>query len=163
IERMVDLAADELGMDPAVLRRKNSIPPDAMPFKTGLTFTYDSGDFAHVMDDALELADSKGFEKRRAESRRHSQMHGLGFVNTIQRAAAPSTEAAEIRFDRSGTITLFSGSNNQGQGHETAFQQIVCDRLGIDPKDITYISGDTDTVFYGEGTGGSRSATLGGS
>ena len=75
----------------------------------------------------------------------------------------PSTEGAEIRFDRCGTITLFSGSNNQGQGHETAFKQIVCDRLGVDPKDITYISGDTDTVFYGEGTGGSRSATLGGS
>ena len=83
--------------------------------------------------------------------------------NTIERAAAPSTEGAEIRFDRGGTITLFSGSNNQGQGHETAFKQIVCDRLGVDPKDVTYISGDTDTVFYGEGTGGSRSATLGGS
>ena len=88
---------------------------------------------------------------------------GIGMSNTIERAAAPSTEGAEIRFDRGGTITLFSGSNNQGQGHETAFKQIVCDRLGVDPKDVTYISGDTDTVFYGEGTGGSRSATLGGS
>ncbi len=82
---------------------------------------------------------------------------GIGMSNTIERAAAPSTEGAEIRFDRGGTITLFSGSNNQGQGHETAFKQIVCDRLGVDPKDVTYISGDTDTVFYGEGTGGSRS------
>jgi carbon-monoxide dehydrogenase large subunit len=163
IERMVDLAADELGIDPAVLRRKNSIPPDAMPFKTGLTFTYDSGDFAHVMEEALELADIKGFEKRRAESKKRGKLRGIGMSNTIERAAAPGTEGAEIRFDRGGTITLFSGSNNQGQGHETAFKQIVCDRLGVDPKDVTYISGDTDTVFYGEGTGGSRSATLGGS
>ncbi len=161
IERMVDLAADELGVDPAELRRKNSIPPEAMPFKTGLTFTYDSGDFAHVMEDALELADIKGFEKRRAESKKRGKLRGIGMSNTIERAAAPSTEGAEIRFDRGGTMTLFSGSNNQGQGHETAFKQIVCDKLGVDPKDITYISGDTDAVFYGEGTGGSRSATHG--
>ena len=163
IERMVDVAADELGIDPAVLRRKNSIPPDAMPFKTGLTFTYDSGDFAHVMDEALQMADAEGFEKRRAESRKHGKLRGFGFSNTIERAAGPGYEGAEIRFDRSGSITLFSGSNNQGQGHETAFKQIVCDRLGVDPKDITYVSGDTDTVFFGEGTGGSRSAATGGS
>jgi carbon-monoxide dehydrogenase large subunit len=163
IERMVDVAADELGIDPAVLRRKNSIPPDAMPYKTGLTFTYDSGEFAKNMDEALHMADADGFGKRRAESRRRGKLRGLGMSNTIERAAAPSTEGAEIRFDRGGGITLFSGANNQGQGHETAFKQICCDRLGVDPKDVTYISGDTDTVFYGEGTGGSRSATLGGS
>jgi carbon-monoxide dehydrogenase large subunit len=163
IERMVDLAADELGINPAELRKKNSIPTEAMPFKTGLTFTYDSGDFAHVMEDALELADIKGFDKRRAESKKRGKLRGIGMSNTIERAAAPGTEGAEIRFDRGGTITLFSGSNNQGQGHETAFKQIVSDKLGVDPKNITYISGDTDTVFYGEGTGGSRSATLGGS
>jgi carbon-monoxide dehydrogenase large subunit len=163
IERMVDLAADELGIDPAVLRRKNSIPPEAMPFKTGLTFTYDSGEFAKNLDEVLHMADIDGFNKRRAESRKRGKLRGIGMSNTIERAAAPSTEGAEIRFDRGGTVTLFSGSNNQGQGHETAFKQIVCDRLGIDPKDVTYISGDTDTVFYGEGTGGSRSATLGGS
>jgi carbon-monoxide dehydrogenase large subunit len=163
IERMVDLAADELGVDPALLRRKNSIPPEAMPYKTGLTFTYDSGEFAKNLDEALHMADADGFAKRRAESRKRGKLRGIGMSNTIERAAAPSTEGAEIRFDRGGTITLFSGSNNQGQGHETAFKQIVCDRLGVDPKDVTYISGDTDTVFYGEGTGGSRSATLGGS
>ncbi len=75
----------------------------------------------------------------------------------------PAPKARKFASIAGGTVTLFSGSNNQGQGHETAFKQIVCDRLGIDPKDVTYISGDTDTVFYGEGTGGSRSATLGGS
>ena len=163
IERMVDLAADELGLDPAELRRRNSIPPEAMPFKTGLSFTYDSGEFAKNMDEALHMADAHGFERRKAESLHRGKLRGFGFSNTIERAAAPGYEGAEIRFDRSGTITLFCGSNNQGQGHETAFKQIVCDRLGVDPKDITYVSGDTDTVFFGEGTGGSRSAAIGGS
>jgi carbon-monoxide dehydrogenase large subunit len=163
IERIIDVAADQLGIDPAELRRKNSIPPDAMPFKTGLTFTYDSGEFAKNMDEALHMADAHGFAKRRAESLKHGKLRGLGFSNTIERAAGPGYEGAEIRFDRSGSITLFSGSNNQGQGHETAFKQIVCDRLGVDPKEITYVSGDTEAVFFGEGTGGSRSAATGGS
>ena len=163
IERIIDVAADQLGIDPADLRRKNSIPPDAMPFKTGLTFTYDSGEFAKNMDEALHMADAHGFAKRRAESLEKGKLRGFGFSNTIERAAGPGYEGAEIRFDRSGSITLFSGSNNQGQGHETAFKQIVCDRLGVDPKEITYVSGDTDTVFFGEGTGGSRSAATGGS
>ncbi len=163
IERMVDLAADQLGLDPAELRRRNNIPPAAMPFKTGLTFTYDSGAFAENMEMALRLADVDGFPARREEARTRNRLRGLGISNTIERAAAPSFEGAEIRFDRGGTATLFSGSINQGQGHETVFKQIVCDRLGLEPKDILYLQGDTDQVFFGEGTGGSRSATLGGS
>ncbi len=163
IERMVDLAADKLGIDPAELRRRNNIPPAAMPFKTGLTFTYDSGAFAENMEMALRLADVDGFPARREDSRRRGKLRGLGISNTIERAAAPSFEGAEIRFDRGGTVTLFSGSINQGQGHETVFKQIVCDRLGLEPEDIVYLQGDTDQVFFGEGTGGSRSATLGGS
>src|SRR5712672_4150626 len=102
IERMVDLAADELGIDPAELRRRNYIPPSAMPFKTGLTFTYDSGEFEKSMDMALKLADVTGFAKRRAESKKHNKLRGLGFSNTIERAAAASPEGAEIRFDRAG-------------------------------------------------------------
>jgi aerobic carbon-monoxide dehydrogenase large subunit len=163
IERMVDLAAEKLGIDRAELRRRNNIPPSAMPFKTGLTFTYDSGEFAENMEMALRLADVDGFPARREESKRRGRLRGLGISNTIERAAAPSFEGAEIRFDRGGTVTLFTGSINQGQGHETVFKQIVCDRLGIDPGDIQYLQGDTDQVFFGEGTGGSRSATLGGS
>jgi aerobic carbon-monoxide dehydrogenase large subunit len=163
IERMVDLAADQLGLDPAELRRRNNIPPSAMPFKTGLTFTYDSGAFAENMEMALRLADVDGFPARREEARKRNKLRGLGISNTIERAAAPSFEGAEIRFDRGGTATLLSGSINQGQGHETVFKQIVCDRLGLDPADILYLQGDTDQVFFGEGTGGSRSATLGGS
>jgi aerobic carbon-monoxide dehydrogenase large subunit len=163
IERMVDLAADQLGLDPAELRRRNNIPSSAMPFKTGLTFTYDSGAFAENMEMALRLADVDGFPARREEARKRNKLRGLGISNTIERAAAPSFEGAEIRFDRGGTATLFSGSINQGQGHETVFKQIVCDRLGLEPADILYLQGDTDQVFFGEGTGGSRSATLGGS
>ena len=163
IERMVDLAAAELGMDPTELRRRNYVPPAAMPFKTGLTFTYDSGEFEKNMDLALDLSDRKGVKARKAEARKRGKLLGFGLSNTIERAGAPSTEGAEVRFDRSGSLILFSGSNSQGQGHETVFKQLVCDRLGLDPKEAQYIQGDTDQVFYGEGTGGSRSATLAGS
>ncbi len=163
IERLVDLAADELEMDPAHLRRINMIPPEAMPYKTGLTFTYDSGDFANAMDECLEMADYKGFEKRRAEAKTRGKLAGIGISFSIERSAAAGFEGAEIRFDRSGTVTLLTGAINHGQGHATTFTQVLCDRLGVDPKDVHYIAGDTDALSYGEGTGGSRSAALAGS
>ncbi len=163
IERMVDLAADELKIDPAELRRKNYIAPNALPYKTALTFTYDTGEFEKSMDMALKLADMAGFEKRRAEAKKRGRLAGIGLSNTIERAAANGFEGAEIRFDKSGAVTLFSGSVTQGQGHETIYKQIVCDHLGIDPNNVHYVQGDTDQVFIGEGTGGSRSATIGGS
>jgi carbon-monoxide dehydrogenase large subunit len=163
IERMVDLAADQLGIDPVELRRRNYIPPSAMPFKTGLTFTYDSGEFEKTMNMALELADVKGFKARKAQSRKNGKIRGLGISNTIERAGAASFEGAEIRFDRSGAATMFSGANSQGQGHETVFKQLVCDRLGLDPGEVYYVQGDTDQVFLGEGAGGSRLSSLAGS
>jgi aerobic carbon-monoxide dehydrogenase large subunit len=163
VERLIDLAADELGFDPFDLRRKNYIPVDAMPFKTALTFTYDCGEFEKNMDIAIELADTAGFPARRAESRQRGKLRGLGISNTIERAAANGFEGAEIRFNRSGTATLFVGSTNHGQGHETVFKQVMCDRLGIDPNDVHFVQGDTDLVFLGEGTAGSRSMTLCGS
>ena len=163
IERLVDLAADELKIDPSELRRRNYIVPEAMPFKTGLTFTYDSGEFEKSMNMALELADLAGFERRRAAARTRGKLRGIGLSNTIERAAAGGFEGAEIRFDKSGAATLLSGSVTHGQGHETIYKQIMCDRLGLDPRDVHYIQGDTDQVFVGEGTGGSRSATIGGS
>jgi carbon-monoxide dehydrogenase large subunit len=162
IERMVDIAADDLGIDPAELRRRNYVPSSAMPFKTALTFTWDSGAFEKNMDLALELADYKGFKARKAEARKRGKLLGIGISNTIERAGAASLEGAEVRFDRSGTVTLFSGSNSQGQGHETVFKQIVCDRLGLDPMQAQYIQGDTDAVPFGEGTGGSRSSSMAG-
>src|SRR5690348_15245535 len=163
IERLVDLAADKLGIDSAELRRLNYIQPEAMPFKTSLTFTYDSGDFEKCMDMAMELADVPGFEARRRDAKKRGKLRGLGISNTIERAAAYGFEGAEIRFNRTGAVTLLSGSVSHGQGHETIYKQIVCDRLGLDPKNVQYIQGDTDQIFFGEGTGGSRSATIGGS
>jgi carbon-monoxide dehydrogenase large subunit len=163
IERMVDEAAAEIGIDPIELRRRNTIPPEAMPFKTGLIFTYDSGEFEKNLDLALELADVAGFERRRAESRARGKLRGLGLSNTIERAAAGGFEAAELRFDRGGTVTVIAGSITQGMGHETIYKQLVCDRLGIHPDRVHYVQGDTEKVAIGEGTGGSRSATLGGS
>src|SRR4029450_1218256 len=139
------------------LRSRNNIPPEAMPFKTGLTFTYDCGEFEKTMDMALQLADARGFAQRRAESRKRGKLRGLGISNTVEKAASAGFEGAEIRFDRSGAVTLFAGSVSQGQGHETSFKQIVCDRLGLDPREVVYVYGDTDQVFFGEGTGGSRS------
>src|SRR5580658_10184521 len=163
IERMVDLAADQLGIDPAELRKRNTIPVSAMPFKTSVTFTYDCGEFEKNLDLALAAADKPGFEARRVQARKNGKLRGFGFSNTIERSAAAGLEGAEIRFDRTGSVSIFSGSINQGQGHETAFKQVVCDRLGLDPNEVTYIQGDTDQVFFAEGTGGSRSAAFSGS
>ena len=163
IERLIDIAAVETGIDPIELRRRNYIPPSQMPFKTGLTFTYDCGEFEKNMDLALKLADLKGFKIRKAEARKRGKLRGFGISNTIERAAAAGLEGAEIRFDRSGAVTLFSGSVGQGQGHETIFKQMVCDRLGLDPDEVRFTQGDTDQVYYGEGTNGSRSATMAGS
>jgi len=162
IERIIDIAADELGVDPVVLRRKNTIPPDAMPFKTGLNLTYDCGEFQKNLDMALAAADYHGFEARRAESRARGKYRGFGLSNTIERAAGPGIEGSELRFDRSGTATILAGSVTGGQGHETIYKQIVCDRLGLEMDDVHYVWGDTDKVPFGHGTGGSRSATHGG-
>jgi aerobic carbon-monoxide dehydrogenase large subunit len=163
IERIVDCAAKELGIDPVELRQRNIIPPEAMPFKSGLTFTYDCGEFATTLAKAQRAADMAGFPARRDEAKKRHKLRGLGLSNTIERAAAPGFEAAEVRFDSSGTVTLLTGSITQGQGHETIYKQILCDQLGVKPDDVHYVQGDTDKVAIGQGTGGSRSATLGGS
>jgi len=163
IERLVDLAAAQTGIDPIELRRRNLIPAEAMPFKTGLTFTYDCGEFEQVLDEGLRRADVATFHKRRTQSEKRGKLRGLGISYSIERAGTLGFEGAEIRFDRSGALTLFSGSVTQGQGHETVFKQLVCDRLGVHPDQAEYVQGDTDKVFFGQGTGGSRSATLAGS
>ena len=163
IERLVDLAADDLKIDPAELRRRNMIPPDGFPYQTALSFKYDCGEFEKCMDIALEMADYKGFEKRRKEARKNGKYRGIGISYSIEKAAAKGLEGAEVRFDRGGSVTVIAGSVTQGQGHETVFKQMVADRLGIDPDEINYQQGDTDVVFFGEGTGGSRTSALGGS
>jgi carbon-monoxide dehydrogenase large subunit len=162
IERLIDDAARELGLDRVELRRRNLIPASAMPYKTSLGVTYDCGDFAKNLDDALELADVAGFPARREAARARGRLRGLGIVNAIERAAGPQPEFAEIRFAPSGSATLLMGSKNQGQGHETTFKQILHERLGLDPNEVRYIDGDTDRVGWGMGTMGSRSTVIGG-
>jgi len=162
LERLIDAAARELGVDAIELRRKNLIPASAMPWKNPLGVTYDCGDFATSMDKALALADVAGFPARREEARRRAKLRGIGIVNAIERAAGPQPEFAEIRFAPSGSATVLMGSKNQGQGHETTFKQILHERLGIDPAEVRYIDGDTDRVAFGMGSMGSRSTVIGG-
>ena len=144
-------------------RRRNTIPADAMPYRTALTFTYDSGDFEKNLDDALALAGYADFEARRAEAAARGRLRGIGISNTVHRASGLELEAAQIRFDATGTATLMVGSVHHGQGHATTFTHIACDRLGLDPDSVRYVSGDTDIVTFGRGSFASRSAALGGS
>ncbi len=163
IERLIDDAARELGIDRIELRRKNLIPASALPLKTPLGFNYDCGDFAACMEKTLELGDWRGFTARREASRAKGLLRGLGIANPIERAGAPSFEFAEVRFDAAGDATLFLGTKNQGQGHETAFRQVLASKLGLAAQDITFVDGDTDRVVHGTGTYGSRSSALAGS
>jgi len=161
-ETMVELAAKKLGIDSAELRRRNTIPPSAMPFKTALVYNYDCGDFARNLDDALKMADSAGFEKRRAESKKRGKLRGFGFSNTVEASNAGLIEHAEIRFDPTGTVTVSVGTHDHGQGHATTFRQIISSRFGITPDKIHFRYGDTDQVTIGTGTFGSRSTAVGG-
>jgi carbon-monoxide dehydrogenase large subunit len=163
IERLIDDAARELGLDRVALRRQNLISPAAMPYRTALGVTYDCGEFAKNMDTALDLADVAGFPARLGTSRKRGRLRGWAVVNPIEQAAGPQPEFAEIRFAPSGSATVLMGSKNQGQGHETTFKQILHERLGLDPAEVRYIDGDTDRVAFGMGTMGSRSTVIGGS
>ena len=163
IEALVDKAARELAIDPAELRRRNTIPADAMPFKTGLVYTYDSGNFLKNMEDCLQAADYAGFPARRHKAKARGKLRGIGVSNTIEASNSGMVEAAEVRFDPSGTVTLLVGTHDHGQGHATTFKQILCEMLGIEADRIRFQCGDTDQVVIGTGTMGSRSVAMGGS
>jgi aerobic carbon-monoxide dehydrogenase large subunit len=166
IERVIDVAARELGIDPIELRRRNLIPPSAMPFKTGLVFTYDCGEFERVMTMALTQSDRAGFERRRAEARARGKLLGLGLANPIEVAGGPYTsvnpDTAELRVNPDGSVSLFAGTTSMGQGNETAFAQIVSDRLGVPPERIQVFWGDSDALGAGRGNGGSGAISVGG-
>src|SRR2546427_4124347 len=162
IERLIDDAGRELGVDRIELRRRNIVPSGAMPYRTPLGGHYDCGAFDKNMEEALKLADVAGFPARREAARKRGVLRGLAVVNAIEKAAGPQLEFAEIRFAPSGSATLLMGSKNQGQGHETTFKQILHERLGLDPADVRYIDGDTERVGFGMGTMGSRSTVIGG-
>jgi len=160
IERIIDLAARELKLDPAELRRRNLIPASAMPYKTGLVYTYDCGEFETVMNRCLEAADWTGFDKRRRASETRGLLRGIGIACVIEIAGGPQgmpmEEAVEIRFDSGGSCTIVSGSHSHGQGHETVLKQFAAQYLGLTPDQVRIVSGDTDEVAHGRGSFGSR-------
>ncbi len=162
VERVVDAAARQIGVSGAELRRRNFIQPDAMPYDTALGLTYDSGEFAQNMDQAIELADWDGIEARRSQARSRGKLRGLGMSSYIEACGGGPDETARIEIDRSGAVTLYIGTQSNGQGHETAYKQLIADYLGVEPDDITMLQGDSDTIPTGRGTGGSRSIPVGG-
>ena len=159
IERLMDQAARELGLDRAELRRKNFIPPQAMPFKTVVGEVYDSGEFARVLDTALENADWQGFAGRREQSRAQGKLRGIGMCYYIESTMGDPMEHAAIRFNEAGEVEVLVGTQSNGQGHETAFAQILHQRLGVPFEKIRVVQGDSDRIKSGGGTGGSRSVT----
>ncbi len=162
IERLIEDAARQTGIDRIELRRKNLIAADKLPYKTPLGLTYDCGDFPRIMARGLAFADVAGFAARRDTSRKRGKLRGLGIANAIERSAGPGPEFAELRFNTGGQASLLMGTIHQGQGHETTFKQIAIEKLGLHPSDIRFVQGDTDLVAFGTGTNGSRSTVIGG-
>ena len=174
IERLVDCAAHDLGMDKAEIRRRNLIRPDDMPYRSPLGLLYADSDFPDVLRRALEIADYESFPARRAEARARGKLRGIGVSSYVEVTGwAPSDindgfqrfgayETAEIRFDPEGGVTLYTGTHANGQGHETTFAQLVSDGLGIPMDDIRLVHGDTEIIAFGRGTAGSRSLIAGG-
>jgi len=166
IERIIDIAARATGIDAVELRRRNMIPAAAMPYKTGLTFTYDSGAFEKTMDMALALADWPSVAARRRAAAARGKLYGAGVASVVEMAGGPADipleEGIEIRFDATGHATVFAGTHSHGQGHETMYRQFAGHILGLPPERVRLVNGDTDLVFHGRGTFGSRSASVGG-
>jgi carbon-monoxide dehydrogenase large subunit len=162
LERLVDFAARQLGVEPAELRQRNLVPTAAMPYATPLGLTYDSGDFARNLDQALASADIAGFAGRRAAARARGHFRGLGQAVYIEQSGFPPDEFAELRFDPSGTLTLLMGSQSSGQGHQTAYAQLAAEKFGLDFARIRVVQGDSAAIAFGRGTGGSRSIPVGG-
>ncbi len=163
IERMVDQAAREMGIDRIELRRRNTIPAEAMPYKTGFIYTYDSGRFEENLGMALEKADYGGYPARLEMSTADGKLRGIGISNTIELAQGNPTESSTISFSASGEATLVTGTKGSGQGHETMFKQMLASKLGLDKDKVSFIDGDTDKIALGGGTFGSRSTFMGGS
>lgn len=162
MERLVDVAAREMGIDRAEIRRKNFIQPDQMPFATHTGWTYDTGEYATALDKCQTQADWDGYESRRAASEADGKHRGRGIVYYVDNTGI-FNDRMEIRFDPSGTVTVLSGTMNHGQGHETSYGQMVSGWLGVPMEDIRLSQGDTDQVTIGRGTYASRSMMVGGS
>ncbi len=162
IERLVDVAGMKTGLGPIEIRRRNLIPASEMPYKTALNHTYDSGDFISNMELAVKDADWEGFSDRAKISEKNNKIRGIGLSTYIEACSGGGPEEATIIVEKNGNITLHIGTQSNGQGHETAYKQILCEYLEIDPDKMTVIQGDSDVIAFGAGTGGSRSVPVGG-
>jgi carbon-monoxide dehydrogenase large subunit len=176
LERLVDQAARELGMDRVEIRRKNLIQPDQFPYQTPVALQYDIGDYPATLDMALQAIQHDKLEERKAASKQRGKLRGFGISTYIEACGiAPSAlvgalgagaglyEAATVRVHPTGSVTVFTGTHSHGQGHETTFAQLVNERLGIPIENVEIVHGDTDRIPFGMGTYGSRSAAVGGS
>ena len=176
VERLVEVAAREMGIDPAELRKRNFVAPDAFPYQTPVIMAYDSGNYQLSLDKARGMIDADGFAQRKAQSESQGKLRGIGYSAYIEACGiAPSAavgslgagvglwESAQIRFNPTGSVTIYTGSHSHGQGHETTFAQLVSDHLGVPIENVEVSHGDTGTVPFGMGTYGSRSLAVGGS
>jgi carbon-monoxide dehydrogenase large subunit len=162
VERLVDAAARKLGMTPDAIRRRNFISPKAMPYKTATGKIYDSGDFAAHMKRAMEIANWKEFPKRARAAKKRGLVRGIGLATYVEVCGTMGRERADVRLDADGAVTVLIGTQSSGQGHATAYAQIIADQFGLPPERIHMIQGDTDVVVSGLGTGGSSSIPSGG-
>lgn len=159
MERLIDRAADEMGINRLTLRKRNFIKPAQLPFAAASGVTYDSGDFQGVFEKALEISDYENFTKRKKESRKNGKLRGIAIGSYLEVTAPPSGELGKITFDPDGAVTLTTGTLDYGQGHATPFAQVLSAQLGVPFDKIKLQQNDSDLVRFGNGTGGSRSIT----
>jgi carbon-monoxide dehydrogenase large subunit len=159
MERLIDRAADEMGINRLTMRKRNFIKPNQMPFPASSGVTYDSGDFQAVFTKALEISDHENFAKRKKESKKAGKLRGIAVGSYLEVTAPPSPELGKIVFDADGSVQLITGTLDYGQGHATPFAQVLCAQLGVPFESVKLVQGDSDIVHAGNGTGGSRSIT----
>ncbi|KQT15400.1 MULTISPECIES: xanthine dehydrogenase family protein molybdopterin-binding subunit [unclassified Bradyrhizobium] len=162
IERLVDACARKLDMTPDAIRRKNFIQPKALPYKTATGKVYDSGDFAAHLKRAMEIAEWKEFPKRAKLAKKHGLIRGIGLASYVEVCGTMGEETANVRLDPNGDVTVLIGTQSSGQGHQTAYAQIVAEQFGVAPERVHIHQGDTDEIATGLGTGGSASIPSGG-
>jgi carbon-monoxide dehydrogenase large subunit len=168
MDRLLDLLAREVGLDPAELRRRNLVRPDEMPYDLGLLYrdgnplVYDSGDFPAALDRALRAVDYDGLRAAQPRERARGVHRGVGISSYVEGTGVGPYEGATVRLDASGKVVVATGACSQGQGHETVYAQIAADALGVGLDDVTVIGGDTDAIPFGIGTFASRSTVLAG-
>jgi carbon-monoxide dehydrogenase large subunit len=162
MERLIDRAADEMGINRLTIRKRNFIKQNQMPFAASSGVTYDSGDFQAVFNKALEISDHENFAKRKKESKKAGKLRGIAVGSYLEVTAPPSVELGKIVFDPDGTVQLITGTLDYGQGHATPFAQVLCAQLGVPFESVKLVQGDSDIVHTGNGTGGSRSITASG-